>query len=318
MIETEILTAKDVEFLPCILSRKSPPYKYSENREKLKKLSLKEKIWKRDFFDCDAYCILCGEISNNVECIDFDQQAEMFADWAKSIDKNLLEKLYIESTLKGGKHVIYHCLDGIEENKKLAYNEKGQICIETRGNGGLVLTAPTPNYKTLQGDIRKIPYISADERKQLIDNALKLNRNSVIINNNEKRVYVHSEWQSSPEWLVEPITDFNNRFDLQSFLIANGWSIYSQNKSDVYFTRPGKEDGISATWNGETFYVFSSNVVELDSEKGYNPFQVFSHYLDKGNMAETYKRIIGAGYGKKRIYEFNENIFKNIKRRIKK
>jgi hypothetical protein len=47
--------------------------------------------------------------------------------------------------------------------------------IETRGEGGQFLAAPSPGYELLQGDFTAVPTITAEERQILINAALALN-----------------------------------------------------------------------------------------------------------------------------------------------
>ena len=41
----------------------------------------------------DAICVVSGNVSGNLECMDFDQHGELFAAWMDKIDTELLAKL---------------------------------------------------------------------------------------------------------------------------------------------------------------------------------------------------------------------------------
>ena len=68
----------------------------------------------------DAVCIVCGEVSGNLEVIDFDNHGELFPKWKKSIPGDLLAKLVIEQTPSGGYHAAYRCQNEVCGNIKLA------------------------------------------------------------------------------------------------------------------------------------------------------------------------------------------------------
>jgi len=123
------------------------------------------------FADADAVCLLTGKASGNLELIDFDFGAALFDAWCAKLPDDLLQRLVIETSQSGGKHVIYQCSSVIDGNQKLAQRailsdsadaiilgSKSVIprktsdgayraiitLIETRGEGGLFLCSPTP------------------------------------------------------------------------------------------------------------------------------------------------------------------------------
>ncbi|MBI1338290.1 MAG: AAA family ATPase [Phycisphaera sp.] len=126
----------------------------------------------------DAVCILCGVVSNNVEIIDFDGGGELFSAWWDRIPADLRDRLVIECTPSSGWHVIYRCVVPVCGNLKLAQrriDEKLVTLIETRGEGGLFLCAPTDGYEIAQGDLCDLPVLTVDERDVLLQAAWDLN-----------------------------------------------------------------------------------------------------------------------------------------------
>ena len=98
----------------------------------------------------EALCVIAGAVSLNLECIDFDQKAEAYPAWCAKVDSSLLASLVVESTPSGGKHVVYRCEGKVEGNQKLAQGVRdGKIAtlIETRGEAGLFLCAPSPGSR---------------------------------------------------------------------------------------------------------------------------------------------------------------------------
>jgi len=126
----------------------------------------------------DAVCILCGRASGNVEAIDFDAGGELFSAWWDRIPADLRERLIVEITPSGGRHVIYRCVVAVSGNLKLAQRKDGEkvvTLIETRGEGGLILCAPTGGYEIVQGDLCDPPRLTAAERDILLQAAWELN-----------------------------------------------------------------------------------------------------------------------------------------------
>ena len=122
----------------------------------------------------DAVCIVAGKVSNNLECIDFDQKAEAYPAWCAKIAPDVLDSVVVESTPSGGKHVVYRCETPVEGNLKLAQgmrDGKRKTLVETRGEGGLFLCSPTPGYALERGDFEHIPVISQEARESLLSAA---------------------------------------------------------------------------------------------------------------------------------------------------
>ena len=122
----------------------------------------------------DAVCILCGQVSGNLEVIDFDAGGELFDAWQDRIPIDLRERLVIEITQSGGRHVIYRCESSVSGNLKLAQRRNGEkitTLIETRGEGGLFLCAPTDGYEVVRGDLCDPPVLTKSERDILLQSA---------------------------------------------------------------------------------------------------------------------------------------------------
>jgi len=79
-----------------------------------------------DFSRAKAIGLVCGQISDYVQAIDvdlkYDITGKIFDEFKKQvgeIDKNLLRKLTVQSTVSGGYHLIFKC-KAIEGNRKLS------------------------------------------------------------------------------------------------------------------------------------------------------------------------------------------------------
>lgn len=142
-----------------------------------------DEIQDMNFRDAPGVAIICGDVSGGVEVIDFDTKNDPkgtiwreFGDLAKEkkID-DILRNLTIQSTKSGGYHILYKCPKP-GRSEKLAVHDSGKPIIETRGNGGYVVTYPTDRYQLLQGDITNIQSISQGERDRILEVCKMLNR----------------------------------------------------------------------------------------------------------------------------------------------
>ncbi len=150
--------------------------------------------------------IICGAVSGHLEILDFDFMAVWFDPWAALVEAEklgLIAKLTRQKTQSGGKHIVFRCPGvDIPGNTKLASDKievdgpgdhefMGKIhrahndgdrwfiypCyIETRGEGGYFLAAPTAGYSLENGSFLDLPEITPEERHLLIKAAKALDR----------------------------------------------------------------------------------------------------------------------------------------------
>ena len=265
------------------------------------------------FTNCWGIAILCGKISNNLEIIDIDTKYDLtgtlFENYKQLInaaDKELLKKLVVEQSSSGGYHFIYRC-SIIEGNQKLAQrhttesekeiggqNDVTRDLIETRGEGGYFVCDPSPKYKLISGDFSKVVEISVQERSILFDCAKALNEvfeQETYITPDISTSYSHSR--------LNPFDDFNERFDLLSFLQSEGWKLVLKRGSHNFVLRPGGTSAWSADYDTDKklLYVFSTST-GFESEKAYNNIQVFKKYkFNNATDKEVAKWLFENGYG---------------------
>lgn len=284
--------------------------------------------WKDVKFDWSNFIgaygigIKAGKCSGNLEVIDFDNHfedaANVVADFIKQINE-LYEKhkFPIEQTMNGGFHLLYRC-EVIGGNDKLARRSRisnGKIVpdtlIETRGEGGYIVSAPTLNYTWVRNDIKNIPTITQGER-EIILNACKSFNTYYEVKNTEY------------ELANRPGDMYNNSSESESEMISEltklGWVEIRNN----YWRRPDKREGISATLGKvapKIFYVFSSNAYPFESEKAYTAFQVVALTKYNGDfkkfaseLAEKYnlKKPEKRDYSKVDVKKLDENKLQSI------
>jgi hypothetical protein len=159
--------------------------------------------------------------------------------------------------------------------------------IETRGEGGLFLCAPTLGYSLEQGSLTEIPVLTPQEREILLETAWSLNEYLPTAD-------VPADSQFVPE--NRPGDDFNNRGDIRALLIKHGWTLVKKAENELW-RRPGKANGWSASLKDKSFYVFSGNAAPLEPNRAYSPFAVYA-WLEFGGDFEMAARMLRQqGYG---------------------
>ncbi|MCC7408385.1 MAG: AAA family ATPase [Phycisphaeraceae bacterium] len=241
----------------------------------------------------DALCILCGRVSGNTEIIDFDAGGELFRGWRERIPPALRDRLAVERTPSGGYHVVYRCETDICGNLKLAQRRQadGKVVtlIETRGEGGLFLCAPTPSYELIQGDLCNLPVLTEAERDSLLQVAWELNEYVPPVIDGAKATPAFDS-------AVRPGDEFNTRGDPRKVLERHGWSCVKGGDNE-YWRRPGKSHGWSATLKERVFYVFSANADPFAPGTAYSPFAVYCLLEHDGDWSRAASTLRGQGYG---------------------
>jgi Bifunctional DNA primase/polymerase, N-terminal len=236
--------------------------------------------------------IVCGEISGNLELFEFDgfhaEEAEATYEAFKEAAQaeglgEVVERIeagYLERSPGGGRHWLWRCQE-ISGNTKLAERpttpeeleqsagKKIQALIETRGEGGYVVTAPSNGrvhetgepYVLLRGGFATIAEISPEERRALFELADSFNQ--------MPKVEPVQRPRSEPVEIsgLTPIDDFNRRGpEILDQLLEDGWTLAGRIGDVERLWRPGKTKGsISATLRHCT-----------DSETGEPKLAVFS------------------------------------------
>jgi hypothetical protein len=244
------------------------------------------------FSTATACCLLTGGVSGNLEMIDFDAGGALFDQWAAMVEAQapgLLARLVIERSRRGGKHVVYRCRTAVCGNLKLAQRQldgRAETLIETRGEGGLFLCAPSPGYELLQGDLASPPVIEDSQRDILLSAAWALNE-------------CWKRQDSSPMVAAvagRPGDDFNDRGDVRELLLNHGWTLARSGQNE-YWRRPGKDSGSSATLKDRVFYVFSSNAAPFEPQRAYAPFTVYALLEHGGDYAAAAAVLRTKGFG---------------------
>lgn len=258
-----------------------------------------------------------GAISGNLELFEFDDMDtyEVFKDTGESIGLgDVIERIeagYLERTPGGGIHWLYRC-EELRRNTKLARRlkrpeemkdakDKYQVLIETKGEGGYVVLAPSGGkvhetgqpYMLLRGGFDSIATITPEERQALWSLAEAFDQLPKV-------EYVPPDHQPSDADGERPGDQFNvNGPSWQELL--TGWTLVYRRGETEYWRRPGKDHGISATINGpgitpDRLYVFTSSTA-FDPERSYTKFQAYTVLHHNGDFAAAARQLKQEGYG---------------------
>ena len=264
-----------------------------------------------------ALCLVGGAVSRNLEMLDFDLGGEAFEAWRALVGEaapHLLDRLVIETTPSGGRHVVYRCESPVCGNIKLAQRKQivpggdaitiaGKVfrprqsqgvwsvlltLIESRGEGGIFLCAPSDGYCLTQGTLTDLPVISAEERETLLSAAWSLNEH--LPDPEPEPV------NGAHPGLLRPGDDYAQRGDVRDVLQRHGWTLARAGENE-YWRRPGRTDGWSASLRDGVFYVFSSNAAPFEPDRAYTPFTVYTLLEHAGDFAAAAAALRAEGYG---------------------
>ncbi len=258
---------------------------------------------------------VCGKVSGNLELLEFEDSRVYFdyrhlarsTGLGDTLDK--VEAGYLEQTPGGGVHLLYRCSE-IAGNTKLARqpgppDERGyptvKVLCESRGEGGYVVVAPSHGrvhssgkpYKLVRGGVQTIATISPQERRDLWQLARSFDEMPEHETPRE-RATVASESSGN-----RPGDDFNSRATWAEILEPRGWKAVFSRGETTYWSRPGKDEGISATTNYDgsgLLYCFSTSTV-LEPERGYSKFSVYAILEHNADFRAAARTLGAKGYG---------------------
>lgn len=281
----------------------------------------------------NGLCVITGAVSGHLEMIDFDLEGERFDAWCEKIkaqEPQLLDRLVVETSQSGGWHVLYRCQSQVSGSMKLAqrriqveakdiYLKKNRpftciqgkeyavrqdaqgkhvivTLIETRGEGGLFLCAPTDGYELVQGSFEQLPTMTERQRDMLLMAAWELNEYLPDV-----PAVKDAPLPSDRTTGLRPGDDFNQRGDVRELLRAHGWQRVRADNINELWRRPGKTNCWSASLRIEDqrFYVFSSNAYPFEPNQDYRPFAVYTMLEHNGDFSKAALMLSKQGYGEK-------------------
>ena len=285
----------------------------------------KYKTQMREPKDINSYglAIICGTISSNLECVDIDLKYDLNGDLydrykakINEQDDQLLKKLMIICTPTQGYHWIYRC-SKIEGNQKLAQRpttkqeleksdgkERVKVLLETRGEGGYICSYPTKNYDLVQKKYSEIETITPEEREILFSCAREFDEIEKIASSMTKKDHteINNAFNISSDSKVETVwKDYNDKTDISTILIDQGWSYVSEDNLRSYWKRPGdttaKHSG-NILLSDNCFKTFSTST-ELDPDKTYGPSELYVFLVHNGDRKSAWRDLYDQNFGER-------------------
>jgi putative DNA primase/helicase len=262
--------------------------------------------------------VVTGRISGGLELLEFDDRASAWDAFSRLIEDNGLGDVwrrmtdgYLERTPSGGCHVFFHS-PAPSGATKLAQRPKRpdemrherdrwQVLIETKGEGGYAIIAPTNGsvhpsggrYELVSGGWASVASLTADER----DAVLSVAR---MVDERPRPIYTPTPpGHTASDPSNRPGSDYNARTCWAELLTRYGWALDHRQGLTLYWTRPGKDQGVSATTNyrgNGLLWVFTSST-ELDPDRSYDPFGFFACMEHGGDFREAARDLARQGYG---------------------
>ena len=240
--------------------------------------------------------VICGQVSGRLMCLDFEvgfmgrmaelaealRDVELEATFTSWIDG------YCESTPRGGLHILVR-LEGegpCLRNDKFAFDTDSKVLIETRGEGGYVIVAPSRNgergWDLLSGGFDKIVYTTLEEWSR-VEAVLRSFDESEVPAPPALTVPTRSTVGFDPilggSWVDEAVAALG---DIRVPLTANGWQpTGSVDQYGEHWTRPGKDPrhGSSGSISvNNRLYVHSSNAGMHVGNPTYDVLDVYLFY----------------------------------------
>jgi len=258
----------------------------------------------------DGFGLVCGAVSGGLEMLEFEGRAvkrKLHAGYGSAVDDHGLGDVwrrviagYTEFTPSGGLHILYRVTGTVRGNTKLARSASGDVLIETRGEGGFTIVAPSggrthPTGKPWQiaaGGPASIVTITEAERDALHAVATLLDEQP------PRQAYAAPATGGVAGG--RPGDDFNARATWDEILTPHGWQCGRAFGTGRYgWRRPGKDGpGISATTRGDGgLYVFSSSAAPFDTEVPYSKFGAYALLNHSGDFAAAARQLRREGYG---------------------
>jgi hypothetical protein len=178
--------------------------------------------------------------------------------------------------------------------------------VELRSTGAQTVVGPSVHpdgsiYDVMSGEPARVPAGMLAACVEALHNAILKERGhygqSAAVCEAETVAIGGADHYRSSNAATRPGDDYNERGDLHSLLLSHGWKVCGKDGNNIQLTRPGKTTGLSATWNGEHFYVFTSSCPQFEPDKGYRPFDVYARLEHNGDHSAAARFLGSNGYG---------------------
>ena len=244
--------------------------------------------------------IVCGAGSGNLECLDFDNASlfQPLLDTLEAVNPGLRQKLTVwQETPSGGYHLLYRCSAPVGGNAVLAHDRNGKAAIETRGQGGQFLVAPSRATSKqdgkqrpyiLHGTLQAVPTITAEDVALLHNIASSFDESG---HQEQKRLPRNQGGTISGD---RPGDRYNHVTDCNELLVRYGWRCLKTMGDRQHWQRPGKTgpEASGTLHPTKGFWCFSTST-PLPTQQPLTPFAVFT-YMEYGGDFVAAARALAA------------------------
>jgi len=254
--------------------------------------------------------VIAGAVSGNLEVLDFDHWDTYQSFLARAREQGLealvsrIRAGYEEQTPKPGAHLLWRC-STIAGNLKLACTQTYQTLIETRGEGGFCILAPSHGtvhesgkpYRRLQGGWESIVTLTPTERDAILTLCRSFDESPV------RPEYHPPPTQQPTQNGTRPGDLFAAATSWRDILEPHGWQWVRRIGEVDHWRRPGKQRDVSATTNyagSDCFYCFSSST-QFDTTKGYQKFSVYTLLNHNGDYGAAAQALYKQGFRGERV-----------------
>lgn len=277
-----------------------------------------------------ALMIVCGAVSGDLEMLELEGRA-VTDGLADRIDArahqtgvvDVLERVvlgYCERTPSGGIHLLYRC-STIDGNIKLARrpataeelaenpSDPVKTLIETRGEGGVVMVAPShgPTHGTgrawdlIGGGFNTIATITPEEREALHRLMAEFDQAgdqpaSTVAPVAARAVAPWAGGSVGGSWIDAVVAHLSSEMPMRQRLEGYGWTSVGADQRGELMCRPGKTDGVSGRINQTGRLMNWSTSAPFATASGtsrptFDQLDVIAAYEHRGNRSEAARAV---------------------------
>jgi len=254
--------------------------------------------------------VITGAISNGLTVLDIDLKYDLTGTLHERLRDYIGEDFwqeiasvaYIQTTINNGVHIFFRC-EEVEKNQKLASRpatedelkksqNKQYTLIETRGEGGFIVLAPTQGYEAKIGTLKDCGYLTIEQKERLFEICRSFNEYF-----DEVKIPKQNNVSSTG---LTPWDDYNQRGPVTDLLQSHGWTYVRTIGDNQHFCRPDKTGTTSGTWNESKrlFYCFTSST-GLEPSTAYSPTAMFTYFECNRDFTEAGRKLYSLGYGER-------------------
>src|SRR5574343_209874 len=315
-----------ISVIPCKKGDKTPALAWKKYQSELASVDDVER-W---FSDGNSHGlgIVCGKVSGNFIAIDIDMKNDKvgkldfdFFTQLLAWKPELFDNAPLIKTPSGGWHLYLRCEEEVGKNEKLAVNLDGEVLIETRGEGGYVLTYPSDGYELHGNEAFQVQTIPKSDLEMLLNIARSFTqeKTSEYTKTSSAKSVATSETIGNEDSIFQDFDKKQTIADVVDILARNGWQVLFEKGGVVHLVRPNKaERATSATVgfqssaiqdNSVRTYVFTTST-NLRSCANLKPSEVLCTLEFNGNWREFAKHLQKMGYkGRKMQSKFKPEFF---------